>query len=88
MEINLRNIDDNIKAFCSFLGFLYHKITELDQLNDDEYLAEVRRLNQSLPRDVEVWSNPAYVSTYIEIESNRLNNNLSEIVSGMASLGL
>jgi hypothetical protein len=88
VEINLENVDQNIKAFCSFLGFLFMKITELDELNDEEYIETVRRLNETLPREVEQWSDPLYVSGYIDIESRRLDGNMKELVTGLKDLGI
>lgn len=60
----------------------------LEHLSSDEYIDLVRELNQTLPNNIEDWSNPEYVSTYVGTGMDSICSSVNEVIGGLARLGI
>lgn len=79
-------IDQNIRGFCLYLGYLYNLEAATGHLNDEEYVKLVMKLNKNLSRDVQEWSNPLFVLEYIEEENMELAAELKKLNEHVAAL--
>ncbi|KAG4436308.1 hypothetical protein IFR05_008202 [Cadophora sp. M221] len=89
LQKSLTCLNNTIRAFCSFLGFLYFRMTGQDNLNDAEYIATVGKLNkENLQEDVDTWSHPDYVKAYFETVLEEYEMYLKELQVELKKLGV
>jgi hypothetical protein len=82
------SMEKSIKAFCMFFGYVHNIRSSQAHLNTEEYLAEVERFNEGMPRSVEEWCSPGYIAEYIKIEGNRLNVDADKLSECVKALGV